>query len=316
MRIVFINVSWPSSSRTAAAFFMASTQSGAPGLASAPPLRKFHRLRPGLSLQLACEAGGESSTGLATVDDSLRIVLVLDGRIDVSYGRAALNLVRGQGADAGLVMLREPEECRRVVRGGESSRRVSIGVSRQWLEQSLGETAVIAPHLATRCWSASTRIRLLAEQLLSPPPMPRQLGSLYLECRAIELVIEALSHGRAGDCHGTDPMPLPAAVHRRMVDLTHWLRRHADQPLSIDQIARHMNTTATTLQRHFRQALGITVFDFLQHERLRLARHALESEGVSVTQAAAMAGYANPGSFSTAFRRHFGLTPNQVRARL
>lgn len=105
-------------------FFMASTQSGAPGLASAPPLRKFHRLRPGLSLQLACEAGGESSTGLATVDDSLRIVLVLDGRIDVSYGRAALNLVRGQGADAGLVMLREPEECRRVVRG-ENRRGVS-----------------------------------------------------------------------------------------------------------------------------------------------------------------------------------------------
>jgi transcriptional regulator GlxA family with amidase domain len=101
-----------------------------------------------------------------------------------------------------------------------------------------------------------------------------------------------------------------------MLDLTHWLRRHAGEPLSIGQIACHMNTTPTTLQRHFRQALGITVFDFLQQERLRLARHALESEGLSVTQAAAMAGYANPGSFSTAFRRYFGLTPRQVQARL
>jgi len=56
-----------------------------------------------------------------------------------------------------------------------------------------------------------------------------------------------------------------------MVDLTQWLRRHAGEPLSIEQIARHMNTTPTTLQRHFRQALGMTVFDFLQQERLRLA---------------------------------------------
>lgn len=77
--------------------------------------------------------------------------------------------------------------------------------------------------------------------------------------------------------------PIPYRCPRRFIVVWSILRigcaACADQPLSIDQIARHMNTTATTLQRHFRQALGITVFDFLQHERLRLARHALESEG-------------------------------------
>ena len=293
---------------------MASVLSRAPDATGAAPLRKIHHLRPGLSLQLACETDSEASTGLAMVDDHLRIVLVLDGRIDVSYGRSALRLARGQGADAGVVTLCEPEECRRVVAGGESSRRVSIGVNRQWLAESLGETRTFAPHLATRSWRASTRARLLAEQLLSPPPLPGHVAGLYLESRAIELVIEALSH--EGAQAGQVAEPAPAVLRRRMVDLTHWLRRHAAEPLSIEQIARHMNTTPTTLQRHFRQALGITVFDFLQQERLRLARQALESEGVSVTQAAALAGYANPGSFSTAFRRHFGLTPRQVQARI
>ncbi|MFY3139529.1 helix-turn-helix domain-containing protein [Achromobacter xylosoxidans] len=299
---------------------MASVLPGAAGASGTPPLRKIHHLRPGLSLQLACETDSEASSGLAVVDDHLRIVLVLGGRIDVSYGRSALRLAHGQGVDAGVVMLREPEECRRVVQRGESSRRVSVGVNRQWMEESFGETRAFAPHafphLATRSWRASTRVRLLAEQLLNPPPLPRQIAGLYLESRAIELVIEALSHGDEQAARAADPAPLPATTRRRMVDLAHWLRRHADQPLSIDQIARHMNTTVTTLQRHFRQALGTTVFDFLQHERLCLARRALESEGVSVTQAAAMAGYANPGSFSTAFRRHFGLTPSQLRARL
>jgi AraC-like DNA-binding protein len=283
-------------------------------------LRKIHHLRPGLSLQLACETDSDASTGLAMVDDHLRIVLVLDGRIDVSYGRSALRLARGQGVDAGVVTLREPEECRRVVLGGESSRRVSIGVNRQWLEESFGETRALAPHgvphLATRSWRASTRARLLAEQLLNPPSLSRQIAGLYLESRAIELVIEALSLDGGAAGQATDPAPQPAVLRRRMVDLTQWLRRHAGEPLSIEQIARHMNTTPTTLQRHFRQALGMTVFDFLQQERLRLARQALEAEGINVTQAAAIAGYANPGSFSTAFRRHFGLTPRQVRARL
>jgi AraC-like DNA-binding protein len=292
---------------------MASILSGAAG---APPLRKIHRLRPGLSLQLACESDSQASTGLAMVDDHLRIVLVLNGRIDVSYGRSALRLVAEQGADAGVVTLCEPEECRRVVLGGESSRRVSIGVNRQWLEESFGETRMLATHLATRSWRASTRARLLAEQLLNPPLLPGHVAGLYLESRAIELVIEALSTDGVAAGQAADQAPQPAVLRRRMLDLTHWLRRHAGEPLSIGQIACHMNTTPTTLQRHFRQALGITVFDFLQQERLRLARHALESEGLSVTQAAAMAGYANPGSFSTAFRRYFGLTPRQVQARL
>lgn len=295
---------------------MASVLSGAHGAAGASSLRKIHHLRPGLSLQLACETDSEASTGLAMVDDHLRIVLVLNGRIDVSYGRSALRLVGEQGADAGVVTLCEPEECRRVVLGGESSRRVSIGVNRQWLEQSFGETRLLAPHLATRSWRASTRARLLAEQLLNPPQLPRQVVGLYLESRAIELVIEALSTDGVAAGQAADPAPQPAVLRRRMLDLTHWLRRHAAEPLSIGQIACHMNTTPTTLQRHFRQALGVTVFDFLQQERLRLARHALETEGLSVTQAAALAGYANPGSFSTAFRRHFGLSPRQVQARL
>ncbi|WP_341643424.1 AraC family transcriptional regulator [Thauera sp. SDU_THAU2] len=282
-------------------------------------LRLNRVLRPGLSLNSACDMHDESVSRQATVDEGVRIVMVLDGAIDVAYGGRGLKLAHARGADAGMVVLHEPEECRRVAHRGDWSRRICIGLGHQWLEESFGaradRTPALPAHLEPRLWTASSKARVLAEQLLQPPLMPSMLTGMYLESRAIELVMEAFSRTQAGDCAAPGG-PLRPAVHRRMLELRCWLRENAALPLSIDEIARHANTTATTLQRQFRQAMGMTVFDFLQRERLSLARHALERDGLSVAQASELAGYTNPGSFATAFRRQFGLTPRQVRAGL
>ena len=60
----------------------------------------------------------------------------------------------------------------------------------------------------------------------------------------------------------------------------------------------------------------MTVFEYQRGRRLQLAREALEREGASVNEAAWRAGYNSPANFATAFKRHFGITPRQVRARV
>lgn len=293
-----------------------------PGVAKPQPSRLCRLLRPGLSLLLGNETACEASAGQAVVQDYLRIVLVLDGAIDVRYGASRVQLAAGRGPagrqDAAMVTLLEPEQCRRTVGPGETSRRISIGLERQWLEQSLPEATRAqalppARHLDTRSWHASPRTRMLAVQVIHPPPMPVPLLGMYLESRAIELVLDALLQAApAGESARPAPALRPPA-YRRMQELKAWLGENACAPLSIEQIARHMHATPTTLQRHFRLAHGITIFDYLQQERLRQARRALEREGISVGDAAALAGYANQSGFATAFKRCFGLSPRQVR---
>ncbi|QLF94066.1 helix-turn-helix transcriptional regulator [Pseudomonas sp. ABC1] len=288
-------------------------------------------MRPGLSFHFGCEAESEDSTQDGLVDDHLRLVMVLEGALDVAYGDSRVRLEAPTGcakrsclSNAAMVAMSEPEAFRRVVRKGNVSRRISIGLDRQWLEQSLyGDGRVCLEdserftlhHLSTACWSASSHARAIAEQMLNPPQLLPQLLGMYLESRAIELIIEAWSHhGMAGERAPIRPALRPA-IQRRMDELKAWLREHTAQSLTIDQLARQLNTTPATLQRHFRLAHGISVFEFLQQERLQQARHALEQEGVSVSQAAAIAGYANPANFSTAFKRCYGLSPKQVRVR-
>lgn len=295
------------------------------GAGQSLPSRLCCTPRPGLSLLLGNESACEASVGQSVVEDGLRIVLVLEGSIDVSYGGRRLQLAAGRGAagwlDAAMVTMLEPEPCRRVVAPGETAQRVSIGLRRPWLEQSLGDlpgafALSTARHLDIRSWQACAQARVLAAQLIHPPPLPEHLRGMYLESRAIELVIDALTQAAPAPIPARPAPALRPAVHRRMLELKAWLGENASAPLSIAQIARQMNTTSTTLQRHFRLAHGMPLFEYLQQERLRQARRALEREGISVGEAAALAGYANQSSFATAFKRLFGLSPRQVRPRL
>lgn len=284
-------------------------------------------LRPGLSFHFGSEAEREDFVGRGQVDDQLRIVLVLEGSLDIAYGGSRINLTASgpRNTDTAMVALSEPEEFRRIIHRGDYARRISIGLERQWIEQSLlGDTRVSAAgsaegfirrHLAATCWRASPHARAIAEQMLNPPPLPPELASMYLESRAIELIVEAWSRQGLAEAGTRPARGLRPAAFRRMCELKAWLQEHAAAALSIERICAHAGTSPATLQRHFRLAHGTSVFEFLQHTRLQQARHALEYEGADVGAAALIAGYASPANFATAFKRRYGLSPGQVRYR-
>ena len=101
-----------------------------------------------------------------------------------------------------------------------------------------------------------------------------------------------------------------------MQRLTELLDSGAADDLSLAGIAREIGCNATTLQRQFRALRGLSVFEYQRQRRLQQAREALERDGVSVSEAAWRAGYSSPANFATAFKRQFGVSPRQLRARV
>lgn len=72
--------------------------------------------------------------------------------------------------------------------------------------------------------------------------------------------------------------------------------------------------STNTLQRTFHAAYGMTVFDYVRRARLQRARDAIEREGISIAQAAHIAGYTSAANFATAFKRLYGMTPKAFRS--
>jgi len=90
--------------------------------------------------------------------------------------------------------------------------------------------------------------------------------------------------------------------------------RLSDPELSPAAVARDCGISLRYLHALFRQD-GRTVREYLTEERLREARHLLETDLVyvsKVTDVSLACGFSSPSQFSTAFRRAFGLSPRDV----
>lgn len=318
---------WPEDGLPPYCFVFPDSEPAEPALRE--HLRHLRELRPGLQLHSndACEA--QDLTAQTEIDAGLRIVVLLDGALDVSYGARRLDLRPGAGAARALLVNVAEAECfTRRARSGVYSRRVNVGLSRDWLAQAGGACGCsgaldgfLQHHLALAAWQPSARALALAEQIVRPPPLAPLLQHLYLESRTLELVAEALSSlapcdggalAGAGQCSST----LRPREHQRLRELHAFICAGGADELSLDAIARHAGVNANTLQRQFKTLFGTTVVEFVRDCRMQRARRALEHDGITVGQAAQVAGYSSAANFATAYRRRFGHTPKQARVRV
>lgn len=286
---------------------------------------KWAQLRDGLSLHWSdCEELQDFVTE-NVVGPRLSFVLFLKGHSQVSYGDLSLTLGHpstGRAPEGVAVSMNEPVQFRRQARRGSHIRKLVVSLTPDWFEgrgEVIGATdgairRFMASHLEPRVWKPSPRLLSLADQMLNPPGYDALLASLYLESRALEIACEALaSLGRSAAA--VEPGLRPQE-YRRLKRILELLDSGEADDWSLDQISREAGVNATTLQRQFRLFKGMTIFEYQRARRLNMAREVLEREGASVIEAAWRAGYNSPANFATAFKRQFGISPKQVRARV
>lgn len=285
---------------------------------------RWLRLRSGLSLHSSdCFELHNFSTQLQ-IEPRLNFILFLEGRSDVRYGDKDVRIGCDQSAtcEGVTVSLAEPVLFSRKARRGAHIRKLVVSLSPEWLDsggldgqpEHAAITRFASQHMAMRHWQPSARLQTLAEQILNPPGYGTLLDNLYLESRSLEIASEALTI--LSQAQPAAPQGLLPREHQRIRQVLELLDSGIADEWSLEAIARDAGVNINTLQRQFQASLGMTLFEYQRVRKLKQAREALERQGVSVTQAAWLAGYGSAANFATAFKRQFGLTPKQVRSRL
>ena len=104
----------------------------------------------------------------------------------------------------------------------------------------------------------------------------------------------------------------PATVRRAAA----FIQSHADQPVTVDQIAAAAGVSARALQYAFRRHYGTTPTGYLRRIRLELAeqdlRAAQPGSGLTVAAVAHRWGWTSPSQFTAASRRRFGVQPSRT----
>jgi len=92
-----------------------------------------------------------------------------------------------------------------------------------------------------------------------------------------------------------------------------FLEQNIAESHTLEDLARIAGTNRTHLNKQFRVLFGASVFDWLREQRLQKAAQLLCTTNISIQLLAYEVGYDNNTSFSTAFKRRFGMSPVKYR---
>ena len=95
-----------------------------------------------------------------------------------------------------------------------------------------------------------------------------------------------------------------------------YLDHHYSEKISLDQIAQNMYLSPFYISRIFKSQVGDTPINYLINLRMEKARELLvEKQDCSIQEIAQCVGYEDAYHFSKLFKKHYGNSPSQYRAK-
>jgi LacI family transcriptional regulator len=104
-----------------------------------------------------------------------------------------------------------------------------------------------------------------------------------------------------------------AVEDRAIATALRYIREHACEGPSVDEVARQAGTSRSVLQRRFRHLLGRTVHDQLLDERIKRASGLIAGTGLPLAEIAERCGFRHQEYMGAVFRSRLGRTPAAMR---
>lgn len=95
-----------------------------------------------------------------------------------------------------------------------------------------------------------------------------------------------------------------------------WLKENFRQTLRIDELARQVDMSPSTLHHHFRAMTAMSPLQYQKWLRLHEARRLMLTENLDASTASFNVGYESPSQFSREYNRMFGAPPLRDISRL
>jgi AraC-like DNA-binding protein len=163
--------------------------------------------------------------------------------------------------------------------------------------------------------SASLSVQMAsAVRSLIENQFEQDLRRVHIEAKALELLVLSLSALLEVENRSERSL---AQIGERDMARVEKVRAILDEtflePPSITKLARKVGVNEAKLMHLFKQQVGETIFNYTQRLKMERAKELLETTDISVTEIAFDVGYEYSSNFTTAFRRHFGVTPRVAR---
>jgi AraC-like DNA-binding protein len=161
--------------------------------------------------------------------------------------------------------------------------------------------------LHTPFYKITARIRKAIREVTSYRGMHPEL---FISAKINELLLLYLNSVHTKDF----PEPIFTLDKEKLTALTAYIMVSVEQPLTVEILARKFGYSVNVLHKKFKRSYGISLYKYIQEQRLFKARQLLTGEKYySVGQIGSMCGYDDPANFCTAFKKRFGHATSYYR---
>lgn len=118
-----------------------------------------------------------------------------------------------------------------------------------------------------------------------------------------------------GQAQYSEPLRLQTQSPDRFGELAAWIAAHPGQDLSLDALAARVCLSPRHFSRRFRATFGCSPSEYVETQRLAVARERLTQPHASVERIAQASGFGSADVFRRAFERRYGVSPTDYRRR-
>ena len=95
-----------------------------------------------------------------------------------------------------------------------------------------------------------------------------------------------------------------------------YIHSHSHLKISLDELAKLSGISKYYLAREFRELVGCTIVEYINHVRCENAKRMLQENQMSIANIAASCGYPTPSYFTRTFLRETGIYPSEYKKQI
>ena len=135
---------------------------------------------------------------------------------------------------------------------------------------------------------------------------------MLLKEKLLHILILFFSYGYIRE---SDDSHITSENRRHIKSALEYITDHYSEKISISEMAQLAGFSENYFMSLFRQYVGMSCIQYVNHYRIQKAAHALEETTKSVSEIAMIHGFDNISYFNLQFRRTFGMTPREFRSK-
>lgn len=243
----------------------------------------------------------------AQLNPALALGVVIEGQVIFYLDGKQVKVVAGTCPKFFCYNLLEHAKFEKYTQKGQRVNKLVVTIDRERLGDLIpvanGDIAqFLSVHL--NLFESRADARLIETTLALQKLNQKENLSLMRDAKALEFIAAALTHFNVKKT--TPRSNLLAGNIRAYIDTS---LMSSNKTLNLTSLAKQLNMSTSKMQRIFSGEYQQTVGEYIQQQRLKAAKLALESGEASIGEAAFLAGYKHASNFCSAYKKAFGITP-------